>query len=1456
MKMFTRILMFMFIWALSAFHTHAQCPLAGTLYGTAAAPTTCAVAFASPNCHYTSSSAGDYASFTALVAGSTYRIVTSSSSASTVANTDELTLYLSTNTTTGSHVAYGTGGVITFTPAVSGTYFLVINKSGSACGTAESVCRYPSIQCTSCSAAGTPLCTTNSAPANNATGVSLTPTLSWATATNASTYDIYLGTSVAGATLLGTTTSTSVLITAGANLQPLTQYFWYIVPKACDGTGPADCTPNATSFTTQGPPPANNECAGAVTLTPQAFQLSGCPSAVSGTTVDATQTTTPTSTNFASSSDDDVWYTFTATTTSHYIRFCNVTYPVGAAVSMGIELHPDCSGAAITGPTVTITSGTGQAVLSSLTIGANYKMRVLTSGTTSRANFDISVLEPPAAPANDNCAGATAFSTSPNAACVYTQVSTIGATQTTPNPSCTTTGNNDDVWFTVTPTVSGVHTLRYQTLTAFTGTASTVGVTFYTGSCASLTEVGTCNTGFGSAGTGTLSTPTFTAGTTYYMRMWVGAASNSGTWDLCIEQPAPMTYVSSAVTQSNVSNVTQGTSNNQIIGVTVTVIGAASALSVTNFDLNSVGSTAPAGDISAARVFYTGTSSTFAATNQFGSTLTSGFASPFSITGSQVLTGGATNTVNYFWVVYDISCAATVSNTVDGECTSVTIGGTPQTPSPTTVSGSRTIIASAGGFDTKQNGDWNDPNTWLCGSTPPTATTVVNINHNVTVSTGSVVSGSLTIATGKTLTINGGTLTVGSSSTGGATGNSNRTVTVNGTLTISSGQMDVNGSMTLATAGFFNMSGGTLNFDPNDGTSAGSATGATLTLNNGTNGTVNGGTINFIDPPYASSARSLAFSHASQDAVWGTGCTVNIGGGDDTNASNTAGFYIECNVSTGTLEIGTMIVSSGRNNNGATNVYRAMTTNTSASFITKIRNLTVDAGSEVVVRGAPLVITGANLINNGFITVVSSTAHRGLVFAGDAQYVSTVNFTNSSIAQTWSGGGFFKKATADADPTMSDQNQVTSFAFYNGGSASALTMGSPLSCTNLHCGAGVLISSASNPIIIGTGTGTSGNVTVAAATSSTATTVTLPLSAVWTGGWVSGPVQRWYKAAITSGSEALLPTGSSVSHQIATISFTTAPATAGKLSAEFFGGAPDGGSDITPALTQGALSITTVSPSGSWVIEPTATNGVSPNTYSTNLYSNGFTKVGGASITLPAETVLLKRSSSSNSNTDYILNGTHQTSVTAGTGIIRLQRSVMSGFSRFAMGGTSAALPLELTSFLGKVLERSNMIQWETARERNVAIHIVERSADGANWTEIGRKAGQNDSNVSVKYEVEDRTPLFKAYYRLRSVDTDGAESLSNTIVLTRKNEVFGITNVMPNPTTDRVTVQFAVQNESSITIRITDINGRIVLEQQMEPVAGINEVPVYLNRLQSGVYNIAINDGTQTSTPVRVVKQ
>jgi len=184
------------------------------------------------------------------------------------------------------------------------------------------------------------------------------------------------------------------------------------------------------------------------------------------------------------------------------------------------------------------------------------------------------------------------------------------------------------------------------------------------------------------------------------------------------------------------------------------------------------------------------------------------------------------------------------------------------------------------------------------------------------------------------------------------------------------------------------------------------------------------------------------------------------------------------------------------------------------------------------------------------------------------------------------------------------------------------------------------------------------------------------------------------------------------------------------------------------------------------------------------------------------------------------------------------------------------ALPLKLKSFSGKVLDQNNLLEWTTLEEKDVQWHIVERSADGKKWSEIGRKAGQANSTAPLQYALEDRQPLVRGYYRLRSLDFDGTASVSQVIVLTRRVEQFGITGAFPSPTSDLLTVQFFTENEENVTIRLTDLVGRVVLEQPLNAAKGLNSSQLSLQNLPAGVYAVTLANSNSVSEPLRVVKQ
>ncbi|MEI7803302.1 MAG: GEVED domain-containing protein, partial [Bacteroidota bacterium] len=212
------------------------------------------------------------------------------------------------------------------------------------------------------------------------------------------------------------------------------------------------------------------------------------------------------------------------------------------------------------------------------------------------------------------------------------------------------------------------------------------------------TQIGTGNYVVSQGVTSTVNVTGLTLNTTYYYAIYT---YNSGS--LCYKSPAltgsfttlngAMTYVSSTTVQQT-GNVTQGVSNQAIVQLQVVMgSGSSPALSLSSFTFNTNGSSAISSDVTAARIWYTGNSSTYATTTQFGTDVTvfPGGSTAIPITGSLTLLPGT----NYFWVAYDVNISATIANVLDAECPSITISSV-RIPTVTAPAGSRPIVAMAG----------------------------------------------------------------------------------------------------------------------------------------------------------------------------------------------------------------------------------------------------------------------------------------------------------------------------------------------------------------------------------------------------------------------------------------------------------------------------------------------------------------------------------------------------------------------------------------------------------------------------------------------------------------------------------------------------------------------------------------------------------------------------------------
>lgn len=732
------------------------------------------------------------------------------------------------------------------------------------------------------------------------------------------------------------------------------------------------------------------------------------------------------------------------------------------------------------------------------------------------------------------------------------------------------------------------------------------------------------------------------------------------------------------------------------------------------------------------------------------------------------------------------------------------------------------------------SGVWENPAIWSTGFVPGAGDDVIiSPNHTVTVGTGVDVSFSVTIQAGGTLSISGGVLTVG------VTFN-NHQMTNNGTLNMTGGTLVVNGSLTTNAGSTFNMSAGTINIDPNDGTAPGSFTGNDIFRINisGSAFNVTGGNINLQDPPYNIGQRILVYNSPSNDAAIASTCIVTIGGGNDQNAANTDGFLIECRGTTGILELGRLLVNGGRYS-----ARRHMTT----GFVTKVKNLTTSAGSEIIYKSGFFAIKG-NVVNDGIITTTAGASYFFMLgeFIYDATLGKLIVFP-SPIAQSIIGNGFFKNDIADADPTSQTGNLIRKFLVYHTTTSPGLTLGLPLTVyTELMLRTGKVNTLSTSVLGLGTPASLPGYPTPLTPTSGALTdSVSTPTSSQnYNGGWVVGPFRRYFTPTITTPNEGLLPVGSDTT-RVAQISFTTAPSTGGYLTADWsdLNGGTNGLPLNEPAVTPSTINRVV---DGIWQITSTTT-------LAGGIYTGRFTNSRATGIVNVSGTTLLKRN---NSASPWFLQGNHVPSTGTNTNPT-VSRTNLSGFSEFAIGGNfPATLPVNIEFFKGSKIAENNFLEWKINCTNTSSVTMsLERSGDGNTFASIQDRSA-TAARCGQGFTYTDASPLTgRNYYRLKTTTASGDFKYSSVVVLINKEKGFDIISMAPNPVQTNSTLSISTTKSGKMNVVVADAAGRMVMTQSINTIAGNNPINFNFSSLASGTYTLRVQNSDNEIKTTRFVK-
>ncbi|MCX6208068.1 MAG: T9SS type A sorting domain-containing protein [Bacteroidetes bacterium] len=184
-------------------------------------------------------------------------------------------------------------------------------------------------------------------------------------------------------------------------------------------------------------------------------------------------------------------------------------------------------------------------------------------------------------------------------------------------------------------------------------------------------------------------------------------------------------------------------------------------------------------------------------------------------------------------------------------------------------------------------------------------------------------------------------------------------------------------------------------------------------------------------------------------------------------------------------------------------------------------------------------------------------------------------------------------------------------------------------------------------------------------------------------------------------------------------------------------------------------------------------------------------------------------------------------------------------------------LPIKLTTFTGKKEGAKNLLSWETANEQNNKGFELQRGVDGKEFKAIAfvnSKATNGNSSTALNYNYIDEKPsTANNYYRLRQVDINGKESFSNVVLIKSiQNTKAEITAVYPNPAKENINVVLNSVSAEKLTVRITDLSGRIIVVKNIETTSGDNNFKFNTANFANGTYTIKVT----TSNNVEVATQ
>jgi len=179
-------------------------------------------------------------------------------------------------------------------------------------------------------------------------------------------------------------------------------------------------------------------------------------------------------------------------------------------------------------------------------------------------------------------------------------------------------------------------------------------------------------------------------------------------------------------------------------------------------------------------------------------------------------------------------------------------------------------------------------------------------------------------------------------------------------------------------------------------------------------------------------------------------------------------------------------------------------------------------------------------------------------------------------------------------------------------------------------------------------------------------------------------------------------------------------------------------------------------------------------------------------------------------------------------------------------------IPVELARFTATTSGEAVSLTWETASETNNAGFDLQRSTDSETFATVASRPGAGTTTEAQTYRFVDRDLPFapELFYRLRQVDVDGTETLSDVVSVKLTPTRLELLPSAPNPFVQAARLRYRLPDPARVRLEVFDLLGRRVATLvNGERPAGPHEVQLDGSRLAAGTYFVRLTAGPETRT-------